>query len=157
MCLDCLQSLVRLCQRQLVRCYPGGSRVDSDNMDASLAWAAGCHVAAMNFQTHDLGFQKQLGLFPRADMGYIRRPAFLSDSHVEFSPSWTAAEVIARPAHAVAAPRTYVVVVVSAQQLRTSPGLSAAGELDRAAVVDPYVHIQVWGVCSLSCYLGVCC
>lgn len=42
---------LRYNKRQLSRVYPKGTRVDSSNFQPQLFWNAGCHMAALNFQT----------------------------------------------------------------------------------------------------------
>lgn len=130
--------LVRLCQRQLVRCYPGGNRADSDNLDPSLAWSLGCNFAALNYQTHDLPFQRMFAYFTPA-VGFRLRPDFLNDPMVEFAPSWTAQEVLSRPTQVVSAPRGATITIVSGQQLR----FPSTGERGHDEIIDPYVHCQV--------------
>ena len=43
--------LLACTERQLVRTYPAGSRIDSSNYDPIPMWNAGIHMVALNIQT----------------------------------------------------------------------------------------------------------
>jgi phosphatidylinositol phospholipase C delta len=40
-------------ERHLLRCYPAGHRIMSDNYDPSAAWSIGTQMVALNFQAND--------------------------------------------------------------------------------------------------------
>lgn len=65
-------------QHHMTRTYPAGSRVDSSNYNPILAWAMGCQLVALNFQTHDCNLTLNDGLFRQAGKcGYVPKPASL--------------------------------------------------------------------------------
>ena len=65
----------RRCQQQVARVYPQGARVSSDNMDAFIAYRAGCQMVALNMQTNDLPMQLNSALFQLdGGFGYILKP-----------------------------------------------------------------------------------
>lgn len=49
--------------RNMTRIYPKASRVDSSNYNPMCAWAAGCQIVAMNYQTEDIGLWLNHGRF----------------------------------------------------------------------------------------------
>ena len=49
--------LLKLTTRSNVRVYPSGKRVESSNFNPCKLWAVGVQMAALNFQTADLGMQ----------------------------------------------------------------------------------------------------
>ena len=62
----------------MTRTYPAGTRVDSSNYNPILAWAMGCQLVALNFQTHDSCLLLNDGLFRQANgCGYVLKPASL--------------------------------------------------------------------------------
>ncbi|XP_074915604.1 1-phosphatidylinositol 4,5-bisphosphate phosphodiesterase beta-3 isoform X3 [Buteo buteo] len=74
-------------KRQLSRVYPKGTRVDSSNFQPQLFWNAGCHMAALNFQTLDVPMQLNLGLFEyNARCGLLLKPEFMRRRDKTFDP-----------------------------------------------------------------------
>ncbi|KAM6226122.1 LOW QUALITY PROTEIN: 1-phosphatidylinositol 4,5-bisphosphate phosphodiesterase beta-3-like, partial [Porphyrio hochstetteri] len=74
-------------KRQLSRVYPKGTRVDSSNFQPQLFWNAGCHMAALNFQTLDVPMQLNLGLFEyNARSGLLLKPEFMRRPDKTFDP-----------------------------------------------------------------------
>ncbi|XP_048789015.1 1-phosphatidylinositol 4,5-bisphosphate phosphodiesterase beta-3-like isoform X1 [Lagopus muta] len=74
-------------KRQLSRVYPKGTRVDSSNFQPQLFWNAGCHMAALNFQTLDVPMQLNLGLFEyNARSGFLLKPEFMRRRDKTFDP-----------------------------------------------------------------------
>lgn len=68
----------RRCQQQVARVYPQGARVSSDNMDAFIAYRAGCQMVALNMQTNDLPMQLNAAMFRLGGgTGYVLKPAAL--------------------------------------------------------------------------------
>lgn len=62
------------------RTYPGGKRIDSSNYDPMPAFATGCQVIALNFQTNDLNLQIYLSKFMTnggVNCGYVLKPEFM--------------------------------------------------------------------------------
>lgn len=61
--------------RHMTRTYPAGARVDSSNYNPVLAWAVGCQLVALNFQTNDIPLLLNDGLFlQNSSCGYVRKP-----------------------------------------------------------------------------------
>jgi phosphatidylinositol phospholipase C, delta len=68
--------LQRYNSRNLTRVYPKGTRVDSSNYNPMVAWASGCQITALNFQTADLGMWLNHGRFiVNGGSGYVRKSA----------------------------------------------------------------------------------
>lgn len=57
----------------LMRTYPGGARVDSLNFDPNPFWRMGVQIAALNWQTLDIGMILNEGMFSSTD-GYVLKP-----------------------------------------------------------------------------------
>ena len=67
-------------ERHLLRCYPAGHRVMSDNYDPSLAWSVGAQMVALNFQANDKPTWLNRGKFAaNGGCGFIRKPKYLID------------------------------------------------------------------------------
>jgi len=65
--------------RHLLRCYPAGHRVMSDNCDPSTAWSVGAQMVALNFQANDKPTWMNRGKFSaNGGCGYIRKPVYLA-------------------------------------------------------------------------------
>jgi len=63
-------------KNHMTRTYPAGGRVDSSNYNPILAWALGCQLVALNFQTSDSCLALNDGRFRQAgNCGYIHKPA----------------------------------------------------------------------------------
>jgi phosphatidylinositol phospholipase C delta len=59
----------------MTRTYPAGTRVDSSNYNPVLAWAMGCQLVALNFQTSDLNLALNDGRFRQfGNCGYVEKP-----------------------------------------------------------------------------------
>ena len=62
-------------QSHMTRTYPAGARVDSSNYNPVLAWALGCQLVALNFQTADTPLVLNDGLFAQhGGCGYVLKP-----------------------------------------------------------------------------------
>ena len=77
------EKMIRYNSRQLSRVYPAGTRFNSSNMkaeDCCAAWAAGCHMNALNFQTFDGGLSTTAMMLNTAlfaingGCGYVLKP-----------------------------------------------------------------------------------
>jgi hypothetical protein len=108
--------------RQLTRIYPAGTRVMSNNMeaeDAAAAWAAGCHMLALNFQTWDTAMQLNAALFSlNGGCGYVLKPKLRPMPPMplpsERLPAW--------PPELLEPPTRLRLVVLSAQHLPKRDG-----------------------------------
>ena len=62
--------------QHLTRTYPAGLRVDSSNYNPILAWAVGCQLVALNFQTPDAPLVLNDGRFrENQQCGYVLKPS----------------------------------------------------------------------------------
>ncbi|KAK9479228.1 PLC-like phosphodiesterase [Lipomyces japonicus] len=62
-------------KRYLMRVYPSGFRFTSSNFDPLTCWKRGVQMAALNWQTFDLGLQMNEAMFSTADKsGYVLKP-----------------------------------------------------------------------------------
>ena len=65
-------------QGHMTRTYPAGMRVDSSNYNPVLAWALGCQMVALNFQTNDNNLILNDGRFRQfGQCGYVLKPQSL--------------------------------------------------------------------------------
>lgn len=75
-------------QTRMSRTYPSGKRVDSSNYSPLLAWATGCQMVALNFQTPDSGLRTNDGRFrENGSCGYVRKPPVLLSSNHDIEPA----------------------------------------------------------------------
>ncbi|KAF1962124.1 PLC-like phosphodiesterase [Byssothecium circinans] len=60
----------------LMRVYPAGHRINSSNFDPLKSWRRGVQMAALNWQTYDLGQQLNEAMFAGGDdrTGYVLKP-----------------------------------------------------------------------------------
>ncbi len=76
---------VRWCeynQHHMTRNYPSGARVDSSNYNPISAWAVGCQLVALNFQTSDTPLILNDGLFRQnGACGYVPKPDGILEFH----------------------------------------------------------------------------
>lgn len=106
----------------MTRTYPAGSRVDSSNYTPILAWAMGCQLVALNFQTPDSNLSLNDGLFRQAGQcGYLPKPASLMGGE--------------KPK------KTEVKITVLSARCLPKPKGAKTGEL-----VDPYVQVDLHDV-----------
>ncbi len=62
-------------REHMTRIYPHSSRVDSSNYSPVVAWALGCQLVAMNFQTDDYAMTINDGRFRENGIcGYVQKP-----------------------------------------------------------------------------------
>eukprot|EP00271_Cylindrocystis_brebissonii_P007362 TRINITY_DN2075_c0_g4_i1.p1 TRINITY_DN2075_c0_g4~~TRINITY_DN2075_c0_g4_i1.p1 ORF type:complete len:625 (-),score=128.03 TRINITY_DN2075_c0_g4_i1:792-2666(-) len=70
--------LVRFTQRNILRIYPAGTRVDSSNYDPMLGWIHGAQMVALNMQGAGKPLRMQRAFFSgNGKSGYIRKPDYL--------------------------------------------------------------------------------
>ncbi|KAF2195988.1 1-phosphatidylinositol-4,5-bisphosphate phosphodiesterase 1 [Delitschia confertaspora ATCC 74209] len=117
--------------RCLMRVYPSGHRINSSNFDPMKFWRRGVQMAALNWQTYDLGQQINEAMFAAGDdrTGYVLKPAELREEY----PS----PVIGhrkKPKKRV----KFSVDIISAQQLPRPRGLSLE------ANINPYVEFEMY-------------
>lgn len=124
------KQMVRYNLDHLSRIYPAGTRFASSNYSPHEAWAMGCQLVALNYQTLTEPMFMNYALFnTQARCGYVLRPPWLRSS----DPKQTL-----RPVHQF---DELVVRVFSARQLPKKKALEAAEK----SVIDPYVQLQLLG------------
>jgi phosphatidylinositol phospholipase C delta len=117
--------------RCLMRVYPSPSRVFSTNFEPLSHWRSGVQMAALNWQTYDIGQQLNEAMFTGGNdrTGYVLKPAAL---RLESS----------TPAGGIRPPQKkevrFSVNIISAQQLPRPKGLSPD------ASINPYVEFETY-------------
>ena len=71
-----LEALIQTGHTHQTRVYPRGTRVQSTNLNPLKAWRAGAQIAALNWQSYDLGMQLNHAMFYRTG-GWVLK----SESH----------------------------------------------------------------------------
>ncbi|XP_027337550.1 phosphoinositide phospholipase C 6-like [Abrus precatorius] len=70
--------LIRFTQKNILRVYPKGERVQSSNFRPHLGWIYGAQMVAFNMQGHDKSLRLMQGLFrANGGCGYVKKPEFL--------------------------------------------------------------------------------
>ncbi|PNY26151.1 Phosphoinositide phospholipase C [Tolypocladium capitatum] len=120
--------------RYLMRVYPDGMRLTSSNFDPLIYWRRGVQMAALNWQTFDLGTQLNHAMFAggKDESGYVLKPPELRDIQVR---PFDSAIAEGKKERSVV---SFSVDVISAQQLMRPANLSASKSM------DPYVEVQVF-------------
>ncbi|KAH7318189.1 phosphoinositide-specific phospholipase C [Stachybotrys elegans] len=120
--------------RYLMRIYPDGTRVSSSNFDPLIYWRRGVQMAALNWQTFDLGMQLNQAMFQGGTdaSGYVLKPTELRDIQVlpynaDFAGGKKERSVV-----------SFSIDVLSAQQLMRPANLAANKSM------DPYVEVEVF-------------
>jgi phosphatidylinositol phospholipase C delta len=131
------RALVRHNMRHLMRVYPNQTRVSSNNFDPLTYWRRGVQMAALNWQTYDLGMQMNEAMFAAGTdrSGYVLKPAELrGPMRVSDNPEASSNGTIKRERKNV----TFSIDVISAQQLMRPRSLGTT------RTVDPYVEVEVY-------------
>lgn len=106
----------------MTRTYPAGTRIDSSNYNPVVAWAMGCQLVALNFQTSDTPLLLNDGRFRQsAGCGYLLKPDCVLG---KINPTKTSITVKILSAHCIPKPKG-----------------ASGGE-----VVDPYIKIELHDV-----------
>lgn len=75
-------AVIAFTESQLMRSYPAGMRIDSSNFNPITFWAFGLQMAAINYQTDDIGNAINAALFEQnGSIGLIRKPAVMINHH----------------------------------------------------------------------------
>ena len=79
-------SVIAFTETSLMRSYPAGMRIDSSNFNPLTFWAFGLQMAAINYQTDDMGSAINTALFEQTgNCGLMKKPSVMIDSkHVMF-------------------------------------------------------------------------
>ncbi|KAK4203246.1 putative 1-phosphatidylinositol-4,5-bisphosphate phosphodiesterase 1 [Triangularia verruculosa] len=129
------RALYRHNMRHLMRVYPNGGRITSSNFDPLIYWKRGVQMAALNWQTFDLGMQLNQAMFAGGtdQSGYVLKP--LEGRQIQVMPNLTAVDCVGkRPRKRV----SFDIDVISAQQLMRPDNLGDKRTL------DPYVEVEVF-------------
>ncbi|KAL4900945.1 hypothetical protein BDW74DRAFT_89075 [Aspergillus multicolor] len=115
--------------KHLTRVYPSGFRLRSSNFDPLKFWRRGVQMAALNWQTYDVGMQMNQAMFAAGSdrTGYVLKPESL-----RVQPSEQDTRVTERKRV------RFSVDVISAQQLPRPQNTSLDGNL------NPYVEIEMF-------------
>lgn len=120
--------------RYLMRVYPDGTRLASSNFDPLIYWRRGVQMAALNWQTFDLGMQLNRAMYEggRDTSGYVLKPTELRDIQVR---PFNSALAEGKKERSVV---TFSIDVLSAQQLMRPASLAANKSMDF------YVEVEVF-------------
>jgi phosphatidylinositol phospholipase C delta len=120
--------------RYLMRVYPDGLRLASSNFDPLIYWRRGVQMAALNWQTFDLGMQLNNAMFQggRDESGYVLKPDELRDIQIQ---PYNSAIAEGKKERSVV---SFTIDVISAQQLMR-PGNLASNKS-----MDTYVEVEVF-------------
>ncbi|KAL2266345.1 hypothetical protein VTJ83DRAFT_5697 [Remersonia thermophila] len=128
------RALYRHNMRYLMRVYPNAGRISSNNFDPLIYWKRGVQMAALNWQTFDLGMQLNQAMFDggTGQSGYVLKP--LEARQIQVMPNLSPDECAGRrPRKKVA----FEIEIISAQQLMRP------WNLGERRTLDPYVEVEV--------------
>jgi phosphatidylinositol phospholipase C, delta len=122
-------------KRFLTRVYPSAFRLKSSNFDPTSFWRSGVQMAALNWQTYDIGMQMNQAMFAAGTdrTGYVlkpeefRRPTSALDAFSEGKPSTTERKFV-----------RLSVNIISAQQLPRPKSMGPDG------IINPYIEIEMY-------------
>ncbi|PKS05308.1 hypothetical protein jhhlp_008681 [Lomentospora prolificans] len=125
------KALDRHNMRYLMRVYPDRKRISSHNFDPLIYWRRGVQMAALNWQTFDLGMQLNKAMFEGGtdSTGYVLKPSELREIQL-LRDGWTGK----RERKTV----SFSINVISAQQLMRPSGMSTS------KAVHPYIEVEVF-------------
>lgn len=70
--------IIRFTEKNILRIYPKGTRINSSNYDPVNAWSHGAQMVAFNMQGHDKSLRLMQGFFrANGGCGYVKKPDFL--------------------------------------------------------------------------------
>ncbi|KAM7271143.1 hypothetical protein ACFE04_030357 [Oxalis oulophora] len=73
--------IVRFTQRNIIRVYPKGTRVNSSNYNAQIGWMHGAQMIAFNMQGYGKNLWLMHGMFKaNGGCGYVKKPDFLIEN-----------------------------------------------------------------------------
>lgn len=125
------KALDRHNMRYLMRVYPDRKRISSHNFDPLIYWRRGVQMAALNWQTFDLGMQLNRAMFEGGtdSTGYVLKPSELREIQHMRDDVWGKRE---------RKTVSFSIDVISAQQLIRPSGMSSS------KAVHPYVEVEVF-------------
>ncbi|XDG01844.1 hypothetical protein ABKA04_001459 [Annulohypoxylon sp. FPYF3050] len=132
---DSKLALSRHNMRYMMRVYPQYSRLSSDNFNPMMYWRRGVQMAALNWQTFDLGMQLNQAMFDGGtdQSGYVLKPESMRE--IRILPDGIPREAVGKLERQN---MTFHIKVISAQQLIRPSSLSSNRTL------DPYVEIEIF-------------
>lgn len=75
------REIVRFTQRNILRVYPKGVRIDSSNYNPLIGWSHGAQMVAFNMQGYGRSLWVMQGMFrANGGCGYVKKPEFLLKS-----------------------------------------------------------------------------
>lgn len=81
------KQIVSFTQRNILRVYPKGIRVDSSNYNPLIGWMHGAQMVAFNMQGYGRSLWLMQGMFKaNGGCGYVKKPDFLLNSNEVFDP-----------------------------------------------------------------------
>ncbi|XP_065880106.1 phosphoinositide phospholipase C 6-like [Euphorbia lathyris] len=82
--------LIRFTQKNILRVYPGGTRLNSSNYKPMVAWMHGAQMVAFNMQGYGRSLWLMHGMFrANGGCGYVKKPDFLMKEEILFNPDMT--------------------------------------------------------------------
>ncbi|KAM0523209.1 hypothetical protein ACHAPE_001702 [Trichoderma viride] len=124
--------------RYLMRVYPDGTRLTSSNFDPLAYWRRGVQMAALNWQTFDMGMQVNQAMFEGGtdSSGYVLKPQELRDIQVYPKDDTISAAIAEGKKERTVV--SFSIDVVSAQQLMRPANLPANKSMDFYVDVDVF-------------------
>ncbi|KAI1102383.1 PLC-like phosphodiesterase [Jackrogersella minutella] len=132
---DSKLALTRHNMRYMMRVYPQYSRLSSDNFNPLMYWRRGVQMAALNWQTFDLGMQLNQAMFDGGidQSGYVLKPESMRE--IRILPDGLPAEAIGKLERQN---MSFHINIISAQQLIRPSSLPSSRTL------DPFVEIEIF-------------
>ncbi|KAI1333655.1 hypothetical protein F5Y15DRAFT_338116 [Xylariaceae sp. FL0016] len=132
---DSKAALTRHNMRYMMRVYPQYSRLASDNFNPLMYWRRGVQMAALNWQTFDLGMQLNQAMYDGGtdQSGYVLKPESMREFRI--LAGGIASDVVGKLERQNMA---FSIDVISAQQLMRPASLPSH------RTVDPYVEIEIF-------------
>ncbi|XP_033911421.3 inactive phospholipase C-like protein 2 isoform X3 [Acipenser ruthenus] len=119
----------------LSRVYPSLMRIDASNINPQDFWKCGCQMVAMNYQTHGLMMDLNIGWFRQnGNCGYVLRPAIMREEVSYFSAN-------AKDSLPGVSAQLLHIKIISGQNLPKPKGSGAKGD-----VVEPYIYVEIHGI-----------
>ncbi|KAI1745988.1 phosphatidylinositol-specific phospholipase C [Xylaria scruposa] len=125
--------LTRHNMRYMMRVYPQFSRLTSDNFNPLMYWRKGVQMAALNWQTFDLGMQLNQAMFTGGtdQSGYVLKPESMRT--IRILPGGLPDDAYGKLEHQT---MTFAIDIISAQRLMRPATLPSSRTL------DPYVEME---------------
>ncbi|KAI1376439.1 PLC-like phosphodiesterase [Hypoxylon crocopeplum] len=132
---DSKLALSRHNMRYMMRVYPQYSRLSSDNFNPLMYWRRGVQMAALNWQTFDLGMQLNQAMFDGGtdQSGYVLKPESMRE--IRIFPDGLPVEAIGKLERQN---MSFDIKVISAQQL------IRPSTLPSNRTFDPYVEVEIF-------------